>query len=139
MESFAYLFPFLVIGMFILVMYIMSKMGWDDLVANYEASVPFTGQRVGIISASINSLGYRNSLVLKYNDQVMLLKPVFILRLFHKPIFIPWSEIKEIRDKKILFTNLKQFIIGNPFVAVIGMEKSTFSKIENYLHYKISK
>jgi len=114
-------------------------MGWDDLVANYEASVPFTGQRVGIISASINSLGYRNSLVLKYNDQGMLLKPVFILRLFHKPIFIPWSEIKEIRDKKILFTNLKQFIIGNPFVAVIGMEKSTFSKIENYLHYKISK
>ena len=106
-------------------------MGWADLEAKYETTDPFIGTRIGIISVSINGMNYNNSIILKYNDVGIYLNPVFILRVFHKPILIPWKEIIEVRDKKILFLDLKELIIGNPFVAKLMMRKSTFNKIEN--------
>jgi hypothetical protein len=133
MGQFGYFFPFLFIGMVILIIFIISKMGWADLAAKYQSSATFIGKRVGIISASINNANYKNSLVLKYNEEGIYLRPVFLFRLFHKPIFIPWKEIKEVRDKKILFYTFKELIVGNPFVAIIGVKKSVLDKIENTL------
>src|SRR3977135_2062016 len=98
-----YYFPFLFAGMWILITFIISRMGWSDLSAHYETINPFLGQRVGIISASINSANYNNSLILKYNEVGIYLRPIIIFRLFHKPILIPWTEIKEVRNKNILF------------------------------------
>jgi hypothetical protein len=95
---------------------------------------------VGIISAKINSANYNNSLILKYNEDGIYLKPIILFRLFHKPILIPWREIKEVRDKNILFFSFKDLIVGQPFVAKIRLNKSTFSKIGNHLpSYSLSK
>ena len=106
-------------------------MGWADLQAKYETTDQFIGNRIGIISISINSMNYNNSIILKYNEEGIYLRPVLLFRIFHKPILIPWKEIIEVRDKKILFLDLKELIIGNPFVAKLMMRKSTFNKIEN--------
>jgi len=130
MTYFVYFFPILFVGMWFLVLYIISKMGWADLEAKYQTRDPFIGNRIGIISVSINGMNYNNSIILKYNEEGIYLNPVFIIRIFHKPILIPWKEIIEVRDKKILFLDLKELIIGNPFVAKLMMRKSTFTKIE---------
>ena len=131
MGNLAYIFPFLFIGMWILITFIISKMGWAGLVANYACTETFTGTRVGIISAGINNANYNNSLVLKYNEEGIYLKPVLLFRLFHKPVLIPWKEIIEVRDKKILFYTYKELIVGQPFVAIIGLRNNVFSKIES--------
>jgi hypothetical protein len=133
MRNFIYFFPFLFIGMVILVTFIISKMGWADLAARFQSDATFSGTRVGIISASVNGAKYKNSLILKYNEEGIYLRPVFLFRLFHKPVFIPWKEIKEVRDKKILFYSFKELIVGNPFVAIIGIKKADFNKIEKNL------
>jgi hypothetical protein len=133
MSNMGYYFPFLFVGMWILVTFIISRVGWSDLAANYETINPFIGQRVGIISASINSANYNNSLIMKYNEVGIYLKPIIIFRLFHKPILIPWKEIKEVRYKKILLFSYEELIVGSPFVAMIRLKKSTFSIIENNL------
>ncbi|MEO8406333.1 MAG: hypothetical protein ABI480_17115 [Chitinophagaceae bacterium] len=130
MGYFIFIFPLLIIGMLALISFIISKMGWDDLYANYPASTEFSGQRIGIITAAVNNANYKNSLVLKYNEEGIYLRPVLIFRLFHKPILIPWKEIKEVRQKKILIFSYTELIIGNPFVAVIKISKSTFTKLE---------
>ncbi len=126
-----YFFPFVFVGMWVFVTFIISKMGWADLVANYQYDAPFTGERVGIISASINGANYKNSLVLKYNQEGIYIRPVLLFRLFHKPMLIPWKEIKEVRDKKVLFYTYKELIIGHPFVAIIGIQETVFRKIES--------
>lgn len=133
MNYLGYALPFLFIGMWILITFIVSKMGWADLVANYQSDAVFTGNRVGIISASINKTNYNNALILKYNEEGIYLKPILIFRLFHKPVLIPWKEIKEVRDKKILFYTYKELIVGQPFVATIGIRNTVFSSLENYL------
>ena len=79
------------------------------------------------ISLLVNRQQYRNTIILKYNEEGLYLKTVFVFRLFHEPVFIPWKEIKEVRDKKILFSNFKASIIGNPIVAKLGISESILS------------
>ena len=130
MNDLPYLFPVFFIGMFVFVLFFLSRKGWSDLAKEYQFDNLFEGERVGIISAAVNGVNYNNCLLLKYNDEGFYLRPVFIFRLFHKPLFIPWKAIKDIRDKKILFVQLKELVIGEPTIAIMQMRKPTFSKIE---------
>src|SRR5436190_2273872 len=140
MSYFGYFFPFFFISMWVLVVFIISKMGWADLVTNYQSDAAFIGERVGLISASINSANYKNSLILKYNEEGIYLRPILLFRLFHKPVLIPSSEIKEVRSKKILFFTFKELIVGDPFVAIIGLKETVFRKIESTLSkYSLTK
>jgi len=139
MNYFVYFFPFLFIGMWVLISFVLSKKGWADLVTNYTINRSFEGRRVGIITASINSVNYKNSLVLQYNEEGIYLRPVVLFRLFHPPVLIPWKEIKEVRDKKILFISYKELIVGHPFVAAIGLNQNTFRKIEKQLNFNNGK
>ena len=114
MQYSSYIFPFLFRGMWVSATFIISKMGWSDLASKYQTNAVFTGDKAGLISASINNANYKNSLILKYNEEGLYLKPIFLFSLFHKPILIPWEEIKEVRDKKIFFYDLKELIVGIP-------------------------
>ncbi|HEY2350266.1 MAG TPA: hypothetical protein VGH64_14715, partial [Puia sp.] len=105
MAYFGFYFPFLFVGMWVLIIFIISRIGWAALAANYSTSAPFKGHSVGFTSASINGANYNNSLILKYNEVGIYLRPIIFFRLFHKPILIPWKEIKEVRDKKYLFAS----------------------------------
>lgn len=136
MNDLPYLFPFFFIGIFVFVLFFLSKKGWSQLANEYRFDNSFEGERVGIISAAINGVNYNNCLLLKYNDEGFYLRPVFIFRLFHKPLFIPWKVIKDIRDKKILFVQLKELRIGEPTIAIMQMRKTAFSKIERMVTLK---
>lgn len=131
MDNIFYWFPILFISMFVAGNFLISKAGWSDLVNRYQFDGDFRGNRYGIISARINNrVNYSNSLVLRYNKQGFYLKPVFIFSLFHKPIFIPWDEIKEIRSIKMLVFKSRELVIGSPAIAVIQMKDSTIATFE---------
>jgi len=131
MNDFLPFFPVFFIAMWVLAVFIISKMGWSKLAAEYRTDADsFTGTDVGPISAKINSINYNNCLVLKYNDQGILLKTIFLFRLFHPPILIPWNEIREVEDKKILVLKFKKLTIGSPLVATIMIRTSTFEAFE---------
>ena len=136
MIAIQFLFPVFFIGMITLVLSLLSKKGWSDLASEYEFRDSFHGERVGIISAAINGVNYNNCLLLKYNSEGFYLRPVFIFRMFHKALFIPWKEVKTVRDKKIFFTELKELVIGEPAIAFIQLKHSTFAKIENMIPSK---
>ena len=130
MFKIVYLFPFFFAGMWVLVSFILSKTGWNNLAQKFRTNDAFHGTRIGIISASINSASYNNSLVLRYNYDGIYLRPVLFFRSFHPPIFVPWSEIKYVRDKKIFLTRLKELVIGDPCIAMITIKASAFNKLE---------
>jgi hypothetical protein len=52
-------------------------------------------------------------------------------RLFHPPLFIPWKDAKEVRDRKTFLFDFKDMVIGDPFIATIGIQRSLFDKIES--------
>lgn len=128
---FAYVFPVFFLGMFVLISYFISKMGWIRLAEKYKAVEGFQGERVGfLVSASVNSGNYSNAIILKYNYEGIYLKTAVMFRAFHPPVLIPWSEIKEVRDRKFFFTKMKELVIGDPFVAILTLKESVYSKIE---------
>jgi hypothetical protein len=51
---------------------------------------------------------------------------------FSKPVLIPWNEIKDVQDKKVMFSNMKRLVIGQPFVAALDIPAKDFSKISKY-------
>lgn len=125
-------FPILFIGMWVLITFLLSRMGWTRLVAHYQYSDNFIGTRVGIISATINKkCNYKNCLILKYNEHGIYLKLLLIFSLFHKPVLIPWQEITEVQFKKILFSKYVDLVIGDPTVGVISISESVFNKIKD--------
>jgi hypothetical protein len=129
MPEFTSIFPILFVGLFILVLFLLSKKGWSDLENAYRFSDTFHGKRAGIISAGINGVNYKNCLILKYNDQGFYLKPIFIFRLFHPPVMIPWKDIISVQDKKVLFVRVKELVIGNPTIALIIMNQRTIERL----------
>lgn len=133
-NSFQYIFPFAFIGLWILVTFIFSKLGWAALAANYQFDGVFTGQRIGIISGSINGINYKNSLILMYNDEGLYLKTIFLFRLFHKPVLVPWKEIKTVRDKSMLLFSVKELMVGDPHVARISIPEGVFDKIKRHIY-----
>ena len=130
MNNFFNFFPFLFIGSWVLISFIISKMGWSNLVSKYKFDNNFIGNNIGMISASINNASYRNSIILKYNNEGIYFKTLFLFRLFHAPFFIPWEEIKNIKNKQFFFTSLVELSIGSPVIAKIKISQSTYSKFE---------
>ena len=127
-----FLFTFLFVGMWVFIVYFLSNSAWVHLVAKFKFTDQFVGKRIGIISARINYVNYNNSLILYYNEKGFYLKPVFIFKLFHPPIFIPWNEVQDIYDKKILFFKYKElWVIGHPNYTSITISDSTFKKLES--------
>lgn len=109
----------------------LSRQGWVTLAKRYRHAGGFDGQRVGVISAAVNSGNYKNSLLLKYNTDGFYLRPVFIFRIFHAPVFIPWTEVAAINDRSVMRGNTKELVIGRPEIARITILESTFRQIEN--------
>jgi hypothetical protein len=121
----------LVILLFLpLTVLMLSRLGWTALAAKYRSNDVIAGTRVGMISAAVNTANYKNSLVLKYNDEGMYLRPVFVFRLFHPPVFIPWREIVEVNEKSVLRGETRELVVGEPEVARITVLETTFRTLE---------
>jgi hypothetical protein len=138
MNFFTYYFPLIFISGIISVAFLLSRMGWHSLASKYSYKAIFIGERVRINSIKVNWISYNGTVIIEYDTKGLYLKQIPLFRLFHEPIFIPSREIREIRDKKILLSNYKILIVGEPLVAKISFEKSDFLKIEGQLKAYVS-
>jgi|GEM_PF-1262593 hypothetical protein len=131
MTDYSLLFAVLFVSIFLLVLFIIIQRGWNKLARKYHYSAEFDGKKFGVISAMINGVNYRNCLLLKYDDRGIYIKPVFMFRLIHKPVFIPFDEIKSVRDIKLFFIKYKELYIGEPRVVKMQIQESIFRKLEH--------
>ena len=86
--------------------------GWQTLAASYSAHEPprgiqFTGQ-----NGSVGVVSYRNSLTVHVAREGLFITTPFIFRIGHKPLFIPWSAIKNQKPIKFLWHEAIRFEVG---------------------------
>jgi hypothetical protein len=124
-----YIFPLIILVFFPAIIFLISRFGWAKLSMRFRHHGAFDGTRIGTISAAVNTANYKNSIVMKYNDEGLYLKAIFIFRLFHPPLLIPWSEIREVHELDARFGTVAQIHIGQPEVATITIMKAIFDKI----------
>lgn len=104
-EGFPYLFPVLVVGCWVLVTLLLSRLGgWRRLASMYRLSGTFSGKVWRFQSGKFNWAGYNNCLSVGANEKGLYIAALFIFRAGHPPLFIPWGDIKAKRKKFLAWT-----------------------------------
>lgn len=94
-------------GVWLLVALILSRIGgWSTLAEAYRSEQPFLGSMYKFQSAQFRSIAnYNGCLNLGANAEGLYMVPMALFRMFHPPLFIPWSEVTAKRVKMWRFFN----------------------------------
>ncbi len=68
--------------------------GWRRLAQQYGDTTMFTGEISRFKSARIGMVNYNGAIGLGATDMGLYLELIGIFRPFHRPMFVPWSEIQ---------------------------------------------
>lgn len=133
------LFPFLFLGFGAFVLFMMRLMvqnssGWLDLELKYKTLQKpreTNGKNLKISSCNFGGIQVNN--LFKFYDTYdgLLITPIWIVRKNENNLLIPWNEIVDCRERKMLFGKMFRLIIGDPFVSFIDLSGKDFEKIKN--------
>jgi hypothetical protein len=108
--------------------------GWKKLQGRYRCRTNyFFGKDIKIRKVTIDGVGNRNTIRFKTSEEGLYMKPLFPNYIVSKPVLIPWTEIKNIQDKRILLKKYKKLVIGNPLIATIELSEADFHKFSEYI------
>jgi hypothetical protein len=110
--------------------------GWRKLAKTYRASNPFFGRKFYFQSASMKRMtNYNRVLIIGANREGLFLSVLFIFRLGHPPLFIPWAEISFKEKEEKFFDRCEITLARCPDIPIMIskglMEKITRSREEN--------
>jgi hypothetical protein len=97
---------------FLVVLVLSYVGGWQALAAAYSAQEPPRGTRHAGQSGSVGVVSYRNCLTVHVAPDGLFLATPFFFRFAHKPLFIPWSAIRNQKPVKFLWHEAMGFEIG---------------------------
>jgi hypothetical protein len=120
---FPYAFPFLFLGMWTGVSYLLSRLsGWSALAARYRALTAPEGERLAWTSAHMGGVSFRSCLNLVLAPSGLFLVPHLPFRLFMPPLLIPWTDVRFEGFTRMFFMKLACFRLGaeGPIFAVFG-------------------
>ena len=121
--------------MSIFVLNSLHKKGWNNLQERYLfQSNDFYGEKIKIKSISIDGLSSQNVVKIQISRQGLYMKPSIPFNIFSKPILIPWTEITDIQEKKVMFGKYKRLVIGKPFASTIDIPDKDYYKISKYIN-----
>ena len=106
-------FPFLFVGGWVFVSWLIAKMGgWSRLAEAYRCTNAFEGSSFRCQSGGVGKASYSNILTVGGDNDGLYLALLFLFRPFHPPLYIPWSEIAmEAKEEKALFFRYRCVIL----------------------------
>ena len=133
MEQFVYIIPIMIVlfftGLWILILKLLSVLsGWTTLAERFYFQGTFDGRYFRFQSAWMNKVLFRSSLEMGMNVMGLYLIPMILFRLFHKPIFIPWTELEAEPIKRFLIQVYRLRFRSCPDVS-LTVYKITFAKM----------
>ncbi len=107
--------------MWVFVLFALSRQsGWARLAEDFSQNKdrdPIDGIKYKLSSGKMNNASFSNCILIGANEHGVGMKIMFLFSLFHKPLFIPWSNIKSITlednsDKTSIFSSLRNVYKG---------------------------
>jgi len=132
------------IGFFSLAYFIVRTViyemgGWKSLENKYKTDKQpsnFNAKNLKIRSTSIEGMGSNNIIKFYKISESLLLKHGWFLKKSKYNVLMPWSEIIEVRKRKVFFFTTIRLIIGQPFVTFIDLREKDFEKIKGNIQIK---
>lgn len=137
-EQLVYLSPLYLVGMWLLITYLLSLFGWKKFIPYFQTSDTAYGTKIHLVSAKIGRVNYNNCLKIEMNEHGFYIRPIFLFRLFHPTLFIPWKEISSVSKRSLIFSSHYRLSIGNPEIGTITLPKKTFEKLRPYIELQQS-
>lgn len=117
-------FPFIFVGFWSFVLFILSRCGWSKLASRYQTSTRPAGTTFGMESLRIGMfMGYNNCLTMTVSEKGLFVRPWLIFRLAHKPLLIPWSEFRNPQVTSMLFYKMVPYEIGEPRFSKVTLSQ----------------
>ena len=118
------LFPILFAGFWCFVLFLLSRIGgWGRLAEKFAAPIAPAGKIFHGQSAQLSGFcNYNRCLTIIVAAEGIYLRVWPLFGIGHKPILIPWDEIRNPRDSRFLWIRRVAFDVGNP--AIVRMSLS---------------
>jgi len=131
---FILLVPFVLVGFFCLVTYLLSTIGgWSKLAKNYPRRQIAEGRKFTMQSLAVGVTNYGNVITVHSSREGLDFAVMFLFRFGHRPLFIPWSHIAPPREKSLLWCKYVLLDIGMPKVATIKLPKKVYDSYRESL------
>lgn len=91
--------------------------GWAALARESPDNQPATDEAFTRCSGSVGIARYRGCLNLRASDAGLHLAMLFPFRLFHPPLFIPWSAFHDTTTRRLLHLSITSTSVGSPAIA----------------------
>jgi hypothetical protein len=120
------------VGMWFGVLALLSQMSdWPKLAAAFRAERPPSGRCLPFQGGKIGGVWYRGCLTI-YTSQHGLYVSVWpIFRFREPPLFIPWSAIRNRRERRYLWSRLIEFEVGSSPVSTMRLLPTVFRDAPN--------
>lgn len=132
---FFFLFPVFFFAFFVLILFILSHLGWNRLSSKYEYTEVFEGRYLAIFSARINWVNYTAVLDFKFNATSLYIKPNFLFQFFHPPILIPWTAIVKAEPWWMPFIRQTELTIGRDRPVHLIIPERAYEKIKEFIQF----
>jgi len=129
-ESLDILFGLIFIAWWFVVLKLLSKYeGWDRLASKYALEGKFDG-------IVMRCRGPRGAIHIGVNGSGIYLAMLFCFRPFHKPLFVPWKDIKIVRAKGFFSKGYKLVLLFATRMEFFFSEK-TFKSLAKHAYEKL--
>jgi hypothetical protein len=95
------LFVVMFVGIWVLVVFILSQLGWRGLMRWQTRTEP-TGKAFPWSAATVGVVKFRHSLNVWVDREGFWLKPVQVFAMFHPTLFIPWRDVRTVESQRVL-------------------------------------
>jgi hypothetical protein len=122
------LFPFVFAAFWCFISLVLGFVsGWQRLALAYATDqAPRGGTAFSWQSGYVGVVRYRNCLNVRVAPEGLFLSTVWLFRLGHKPLLIPWSAIHNPEPRQIFWFHFTRFQIGEPCIAHVQIPTKVF-------------
>lgn len=104
-QNLAIILPIYFVTLWTGISFLIAKIGgWGLLARRFRLNSTFAGEKWSMQSAAMRfGVSYNNCLTVGANNRGLFVQTMILFRLWHPPLFVPWSEITVFPKKRWLW------------------------------------
>jgi hypothetical protein len=115
------------------VCFLISRAGWHKLAAHFRTDATPEGQHFSMISGTVGFASYGSVLNVHIAPQGLFLSVMFLFRVGHPTVLIPWHAIQDVQPKKTLMIPMHRLVIGEPRITTLLLPEKVLREAEQDL------
>jgi len=119
-------FVLFAVGWFVITGLLAHFGGWASLATQFRSTEHASGERFRFVSGSMGRrvfpVSYGGCLFIVISPRGLALSILFPFRFQSPPLFIPWSQVESVEEKRVLFVPFKKIRLRRqwPIISVRG-------------------